>query len=50
MGIFPACMYVHYVCMYIMCVPGTWGSQKKVSDFLGLELQLVLNYHAGARN
>ena len=42
-----ACIYV-YMCN--MCVPGVCGSQKRVSDPLGLEFQTAVNLHVGTEN
>lgn len=33
-----------------MCVLDTCGGQKRVSDFLELELQTVVSHHGGAGN
>lgn len=35
------CLSVLLVCM---CVPGVCGSQKKVSNTLGLELQVIVRF------
>lgn len=45
MGIF----FFLRVCLFIVCVPGTLGGQKRASD-LELELQMVVNIYVGARN
>lgn len=42
-------MGVLYVCISVHHVPGILGGQKKVSDPLVLELQMV-NYHVSAGN
>lgn len=39
-----------HACVCIMCVPDGLGSQKRVLDFLELELWLVVNYHVGTGN
>lgn len=44
-GIVPACMYVHHVCLV-----GDHRSQERVLDPLGLELQTFVNCHMGTRN
>ena len=42
-------MYVCvYVCMYTTCMFGAHGSQKRVSDLLEVELQIVVS-HQGCR-
>lgn len=39
-----------FVGMCITCVPGAFGGQKRVLGLLGLEFQMVVSYHVGARN
>jgi hypothetical protein len=41
-------MFYLHVCLCIM--PNALGDQKKVSDFMELELQMVLSHHMGAEN
>lgn len=41
------CLYA-YVCT--MCMPGTYESQKKVSDPLEPELKAVMSHCLGTRN
>lgn len=36
------CFFMH-IYLYIMCMPGAQGWQKKTSDLLGLELQMTMN-------
>lgn len=49
-NILPVCMYLkYYVCMCIICVPDTYGSQKMTSD-LELALQMVIIHHRGGGN
>lgn len=36
------------MCVYIMCVPGIQGVQKRLLDPLELELLLVVSNHVGA--
>lgn len=36
------------MCVYIMCVPGIQGGQKRLLDPLELELLLVVSNHVGA--
>lgn len=36
--------------MCITCFPGAQGGQKKVSDPLGLEIQMFVSYLLGAEN
>lgn len=36
--------------MYIMCVAGAHGGQKKTLDPLELELQMFMNYFVSMRN
>lgn len=38
------------VCLCAMCVPGTHGGQKRTSDPLELELDMVVSCHASTRN
>lgn len=33
-----------------MCMPGAYGNQKRASDPLGLELQVVVSHRMRARN
>lgn len=35
-------LYLMYISMYTMYVPGAWGEQKKVLDYLELQLQTVM--------
>lgn len=44
MGVLLACMSVYHVHV------GTQIGQKRAADTLGLELQTVINHHAGAGN
>jgi hypothetical protein len=45
------CMYVcMYVCICIICVPGVYRYQKKISDSLELDLQKVMSYHIDSGN
>lgn len=39
-----------FACMCTMCTSGTRRGQKRASDFLGLELWLVMSYHVGSGN
>lgn len=39
MGVFPE------VCLFNMCVPSTWWSQKRVLNSLELDLQVVVSLH-----
>lgn len=39
-----------HVCLCTMCVPGTCRGQRKMLGTLGLELQIVVNYHVCAQN
>jgi hypothetical protein len=32
-----------------MCMSGAWGYQRKASDPLELELQMIVNCHVGAK-
>lgn len=45
-------MYVFslHVCLCTICVSGTRGEQKKVTDLLVLELQMNMNLHVGVGN
>lgn len=45
MGVFPEHMSVYHICL-----SGTFGDQKKVSDPLKLELQTVVSRHVCAGN
>lgn len=46
-----ACMYVcTYICMFIMSRPIAPKGQKRASDALELELQLVVSLPVGAGN
>lgn len=40
------------MCMYacIMCMVGTHRNQKRASESLGLELQMVVSHRVGAEN
>lgn len=42
------CLYI--VCVLHLCVLGAHGSQRKASDPLEMELQMVVNYHVGTWN
>jgi hypothetical protein len=45
------CMRDHlHVCMYVTCMPGALGAQKRASDLLELELQMVVSHLVGAGN
>ena len=44
MNVLPACLSVH------PCLLGAQGSQKRVLDFLGLELQMVVKHQVCAGN
>lgn len=44
------CFICMYVCMCIMCMPGAWGGQKRVSDPLWPLLHMVVSHHVGADN
>jgi hypothetical protein len=46
MGVLPVC--VHDV--PTMCVPITWEGQKKASDPLALQLQMIIRHYVGAGN
>lgn len=45
-------MYGSFVCTYVctMCMPGTYGCQKRASDSLELPLQMAVSCHVGAGN
>ena len=45
MGVLPACMT-----MYCVGVPGAHRGQKRASDPLELELQMVVSHQVGSRN
>lgn len=47
--LFMLLMYVFYVHI-CMCVPDTHRKQKRASDSLGLELQMVISHRMGAGN
>jgi hypothetical protein len=42
-------VYLH-VCLCAICMPSSTQGQKRESDPLGLELQMVLSFHMGAGN
>ena len=45
------CISVLFACnMDIICVSGTRGGQKRVSDLLELELRMVVSHHVDAGN
>lgn len=44
------CEFHLYICLYIMCVPGIQGHQKRVLNPLELELQTVENHHVVTGN
>lgn len=50
MNVLPICMYVWFVCFVCVCVFYASGSQKRVSDFLELDLRMVVSCHMDARN
>ena len=41
-------MFCLYACLCTLCVPDACGGQKKVSDLLDLELQMIVSCHVGA--
>lgn len=41
------CLHAH---VYTMCMPGPCGSQKRMSDPLGLELKAVVSHYVGPGN
>lgn len=43
-------MFCLHVVTVTMCVPGTYRSQKRVSDNLELKLWVVTNHHVDAGN
>lgn len=43
-------VYFLYVSVFPACVPGAQGGQKRSSDPLKLELQMIVSHHLGARN
>ena len=43
-------MFCLYVCLCTLCVPDACGGQKKVSDLLDLELQMIVSCHVGAES
>lgn len=45
-------MYVFclHVCKCNMCMPSTWGDQKRVLGHLELWLLMVVSLHVGVRN
>lgn len=45
MGVFPEHMFVYHICL-----SGTFGDQKKLSDPLKLELQTVVSRHVCVGN
>ena len=42
-----ACMFV---CLCTVCMPGICGSQRRASDPLGLELQMIVSHHVDTEN
>lgn len=44
------CFAYMYVYMCITCVPDACGNQKKITDSLELELQVVMSCHVDAGN
>lgn len=49
--LFLLCVYdcFPHMCVYVhVYMPGASGVQKRVSDILGLELQVVARHHLGA--
>lgn len=43
-------MFCLYVCLCTTCMPVACESQKRVSDPLELELQVIMSCHVGAEN
>ena len=43
------CIYTYIYSLCTMCMLGAHGGQKRALDPLGLELQIVVNSHVGAR-
>jgi hypothetical protein len=43
-------MYECFACMYTLYMTGTWGNQKKASDPLELESQVVVTHRVHAGN
>ena len=39
-----------HICLFITCVPGAHRSQKRESDPLELEVQMVVSYYVGPGN
>lgn len=39
-----------HMCMYTVCVPHARGGQKRPTDALELEIQMVISHHWGTRN
>uniref|UniRef100_A0A8C8ULU8 Uncharacterized protein n=1 Tax=Peromyscus maniculatus bairdii TaxID=230844 RepID=A0A8C8ULU8_PERMB len=44
------CVFCLHVCLGIVCIPGSHRSQKRRSDLLEMELQIIVRCHVGARN
>lgn len=43
-------VFFYQICLYAMCVPQNYIGQKRVTDTLEFELQLVMRQHVGAGN
>lgn len=42
------CVFCLHVCICTTCVPGASSGQKRVSDPVELELQMLVSYHVGS--
>lgn len=48
--IFVFCAWLLPACVYIICVPGAREGQKRGSNPLEMELQVIVSYHVGCEN
>lgn len=44
------CIIKRMLCLYTICMLGTYDGQKMVSDPLGLKLQMTVSCHVGVGN
>lgn len=50
MYVYVSYVYMHHVCICIMCVLSAYRGQKKTSDPLKLELKTAVSYRIAARS